>query len=134
MKAEKVIHTVLAGNAGVTALVGSRIYAVVMPQGPVYPCLTYRLVASTRLQGVYTDPGMARVTLQLTSFATSYEGAKELAEAVRLALERYGSALTGTPIAGVTVYDITIGSEADSYEPELEAFAQSTDFTVLHAE
>lgn len=136
MKAEKVVHSVLSAHAGVVAIVGTpaRIYPVVMPQEPTYPCITYRRVASERLQGVQSDPGMARVRLQVTSWASKYEDLKTLAEQVRLALERHGSAVTGTTIAGTTVYDIFMGSEADAYEPELDVFAHATDFTVVHAE
>jgi hypothetical protein len=134
MKAEKVIKTVLAAHAGTAALVGTRIYPVLMPQEPTYPCITYRQVDSSRLQGVQTNPGVARIRLQVTGWAKTYEETKSLAEQIRLALERYGSAITGTTIAGVVVYDIFMGSGADAYEPELDVFALSTDFTVVHEE
>ncbi len=134
MKAEKVIKTVLDAHAGTAALVAARIYPLVMPQEPAYPCITYRRVASERMQGVQTDPGVVRARLQVTAWAETYDACKGLAEQIRLALERHGSAVTGTAIAGVTVYDIFMGSEADAYEPELDKFAQAIDFTVVHAE
>ncbi len=134
MKAEKVIKTVLAAHAGVAGLVVARIYPVVMPQEPTYPNIVYRRVASERIQGVHSDPGVARVRLQVTAWAATYDECHALAEQVRLALERYGSAITGTTIAGVTVYDVFMGTEADAYEPELDKFAHATDFTVVHAE
>lgn len=138
MKAGLVIKTRLSGFAGVTALVGAapndRIYPVVLPEKCPMPAIFYRQIDSTRLQGPHSDPGVANVRMQVVSLATSYDAAKALAEQVRIALERYGTAITGTAIAGVTVYDITIGSDADSYEPELDLFAVSTDFTVTHQE
>ena len=138
MKAGKVIKYRLSTTAGVTAIVGAspadRIYPVVLPEKPVYPAITYRQVDSTRLQGPHSDPGVATVRVQVTAFAESFDAAKALAEQIRLSLERYGTAVTGTPINGVTVYDITVGSEADAYIAELDLFAISTDYTVTHQE
>lgn len=138
MKAGNVIKYVLANTAGVTALVGAspndRIYPVVLPEKPSYPAITYKQISGRRLQGVHDDPGVAIVTVQVTAFSGSFDEAKALAEQIRLALERHGTAVTGTPINGVTVYDITMGSDADDYVPELDIFAIATDFTVTHEE
>lgn len=134
MKAEKVIHNRLSTHAGVSALVSTRVYPLVLPQEPTYPAITYAKVSSQRIEAVHSDPGMAIIRIQVTCWALTFDSVKSLAEQVRLALERYGTAVTGTTIAGVTVYDIRMGSEADAYEPTLDAFASSIDFTVTHAE
>lgn len=134
MKAEKVVRERLSTHAGTTALVASRIYPVVLPQEPTYPAITFSRVSSQRIEGVHTNPGMATVRIQITCWASTFDSAKSVAEQVRLALERYGTSVSGTTIAGVTVYDIHMGSEADAYEPTLDAFASSVDFTVVHAE
>jgi hypothetical protein len=137
MKAEQVIQTRLTSFAGVTAIVGAspaRVYPIVLPQKPILPAIVYRRVSSERIEGVYSDPGMARVRIQITSWADKYTDVKNLAEQVRLALERFGSAVSGTPIAGVTVFDIHMGSEVDDYVPEVMAYAVATDFTVVHLE
>lgn len=134
MKAEKVIRSRLSTHAGVTALASTRIYPVVLPQEPTYPAITFSVVSSQRTEGVYSNPGMATVRFQITCWALTYDSVKSLAEQVRLALERYGTSVSGTTIAGVTVYDIHMGSSADAYEPTLDAFASSIDFTVVHAE
>lgn len=136
MKAESVIHYRLTTFSGTQALVGTRVHPVLLPQEPVYPAIVYKRTESRRTEGEYSDPGMAFVRIQVTCFSKDYVEVKALAEQIRLALERYGSALTGTPINGVTVYDIHMGSEADTYEPgeRLEVFAHATDFTVVHAE
>ena len=138
MKAGQVIKYRLANFAGVTAIVGAspndRIYPVVLPEKPTYPAVTYRQVSGRRLQGTHDDPGVGIVTVQVTAFAQTYDAAKALAEQIRLALERYGTAVTGTVIDGVTVYDITLGSDADEYVPELDIFAVATDFTVTFQE
>lgn len=137
MKAEKVIHYRLSNAAGVTAIVGSnpaRIYPMVIPETPTMPCISYQVIDSDRVQSVNTDPGIANVRIQVTCWAKTYADVKSLAEQVRLALERYGSWPSGLAVDGVTVYDIKIGSEADSFEPTLMVYAQATDYTVTHGE
>lgn len=137
MKAEKVIHYRLSNYAGVTAIIGSnpaRVYPMVVPQTPTVPCISYQLISSDRVEGVYTDPGIVNARIQVTCWAKSYTDVKSLAEQVRLALERYGSWPSGLAVDGVTVYDIKIGSEADTFEPGLELYAQATDYTVTHGE
>lgn len=138
MKAESVIYERLSTHSGVTAYVGAgpaaRVHPTVLPQGVQLPAIVYRRISSRRVQGVHSDPGYAYVTLQITCYAETFATVAALAEQVRVALERYGSAVTGTSIAGVTVYDIEFGSEASTYEPELGIEAYSLDVTVLHAE
>lgn len=138
MKACKVIKFRLTNFAGVTALVGAapndRIYPLAMPQVPVYPAITYKQVDSNRLMGTYDDPGVANVTVQVVAWAKTFDEVKALTEQIRLALERFGTAITGTPIDGVTVYDIKMGSDADGYIGELDIFFITTDFTVTHVE
>jgi hypothetical protein len=134
MKAETVIHYRLTTHAGVVDLVNDRVYPVALPQDPVYPCVNFRRVESRRVQGVYTDPGYAFATIQITCLAKKFSELTALVEQIRVALERHGSALTGTTIAGVLVYDITLGTEVSSYEPALDAYAHAIDFEVLHAE
>jgi hypothetical protein len=139
MKAADVLFTRLSTFAGVTAIVGSgtaaRIYGIALPQNVALPAIVMRATNSERIESVYSDPGMATVRMQLTCWsADSAKEARDLAEQVRGALERYGSALSGTVIAGVTVYDIHMGSEAELYDPEVKAFAVAVDYSVVHAE
>ncbi len=141
MKAETVLKHRLGSFPGVTALVGAgedgRVYPHVLPQDlpdSSYPAIVYKRVASRRLQGAHSDPGVAYVTLQVISLAKSADGMLALAEQVRLAMERYGKSITGTDIAGVTVYDTTLGSEASEYEDTLHVHFSTLDVTICHAE
>lgn len=139
MIAGDIIRTRLGQVAGVTGLVGAppndRIHKFWVPQKPTYPAIAYKQLGSDRLKGTYSDPGYAKVTVQLICLAKTADAADALAEQVRLALERFGSSQpAGIPFAGATVYDIEMGSSADGYSPEAEAFFVSTDWTVHHLE
>lgn len=138
MKAEKVIKYRLSTFAGVTAYVGAatadRVYPSALPQKPTYPAIVYKRINSRRLEGAHSSPGVCYATLQVVCLARTADEVLALTEQVRLALERYGSAVTGTVIDGVTVYDITIGSDASDYDDTLDVHITSTDFTVVHQE
>lgn len=137
MKAEKVIKYRLGTFAGVTALIGDRVYPGALPQDGVLPAIVFKRIASRRLRGAHSDPGIAYVTLQVISVGAKEAPADDvlaLAEQVRLALERYGRDLNGTPVDGVLVYDVQIGSESADYDPELDAHVITTEFTVNHHE
>lgn len=132
-----IVKTRLAAVAGVTAIVGARIYRGMTPQKPTYPCIVFRRVpnGSQRLRGVYSDPGYAKVPVQIVCLAKTQDQADAIAEQVRLALERFGSAQpAGTPFAGTTLYDIEMGSEAEGYAEDAEVFFVTTDYTVHHLE
>jgi hypothetical protein len=137
MKAEKVIKYRLGNFAGVTALVGDRVYPGALPQNPQLPAIVYKRAASRRLKGAHSDPGIAYVTLQVICVGAKEAPADDvlaLNEQVRLALERYGWSIAGGAVDGVIVYDIQIGSEAQDYDAELDAHVISTDYTVNHKE
>lgn len=131
-----VLKTRLGEVAGVTDLVGAppadRIYKFMTPEKPSYPAVVYRQISARRLTGTYGDPGVAFVTVQLVILAQTMDGAHALDKQVRLALERFGSDQpAGTPYAGTTLYDITVGSSADGYADDAQCFYVTTDYTLM---
>lgn len=133
-----VIKTRLEAVAAVTAIVGvppSRIYKGKAPQNPTYPCVVYRQSSSNRLQGTYSDPGYAMITVQIVSLADTLDEAHTLDKQIRLALERFGSDQpAGIPFAGGTLYDIKPGSSADGYADVVDKEFVTMDWTVHHLE
>lgn len=129
----------LQQTAGVTAIVGAppndRIYKFYLPQKPTYPAIAFRQVAARRLKGTYDDPGYAEITFQVISLAITMDEAHALDEQIRLALERFGSSQpAGIPFAGGTLYDMVLGSSADGFDEDSQAFFVTTDYTVHHLE
>lgn len=134
-----IIKTRLGAVSGVTTIVGSppndRIHKFWVPEKPTYPAIAFKLIDTDRLQGVHNDCGWVNATVQVISLAETADAALALAEQVRLALERYGSNQpAGIPFAGTTLYDIEMGSEAEGYAEEAEAFFVTQDWTVEHLE
>jgi hypothetical protein len=105
----------LAANAGVSALVGSRIKPDVMQQkwdvknGPV---LTYAIVSTTHDHPLNGLAGIARSRIEFTSFASSRLMANAVAEAVRQSgLPGY----TGT-MGGIEIESVMLESGSQSLD------------------
>jgi len=73
----------LKGTAAVSALVAARVWPMVAPQGQALPYLVYRRVDSVPVNhaGGTTADDFTRI--QLDCYASTYDGARVLADAVR---------------------------------------------------
>ena len=109
----KAIYARLQAVAGVTALVGTRVYPLRLPQGPTYPAIRYQKIDAPRTHLMTWDPGEVHARVQVDSYAKTYDGAQALAAQVRGALSRWGGAA-----GGVTVEHVFLDDERDIDEPE----------------
>ena len=80
----------LAAEAGVTALVGTRIYPVVIPQEPTYPCVAY----STQIANatVMKEAGMIDLcTIQFSIVSPKLEDCEAVENALRDVFDYMGT-------------------------------------------
>lgn len=136
MRAEKVIYTLLTGDAGVLALVGAspntRIYPSRLPQNTLMPAIAYQLVSGMEMTPIDAQAGrqLVRSRVQVTAMGKNYSDVKTLVEAARIAC-LYKSGVIG----GVTVLAILRDSVGpDTHDDDLNLYLQSIDFMVTHYE
>lgn len=84
---EQAFWFTIQNDATVAALVVSRVYPVLAPQGAVLPYATFQRISTLRVYHMGGATGLARVRMQADCYAADYPGAKALATAVRGALE-----------------------------------------------
>lgn len=109
LQPEKHIYQVLAGNPSVARRVGFRIYAVAVPKTD-FPFLVYKRANIAR-EGTLSGPlYLPMMSIQIASWALTHDGARELADDVRLALDHRTATL-----AGVTIEDMRLVSETDDF-------------------
>lgn len=101
----------LTSQTAVSSLIGSRVYPLIAPMGTPLPLVVYQRTAVERPQSLAGNVGNPVVTLQLTTYGTSYTSVKAIARAVRLAVDNW----TGTT-AGVTIQRTTLVTEADGVD------------------
>ena len=101
----------LSGQTAISQYVGSRVYPHMAPLGTPLPLVVYQRTNVERPRSLTGNVGSPLVTLQLTSYATSYTSVKSIARAIRLAVDNW----TGTT-AGVTIQRTTLMLETDGIE------------------
>ena len=88
MNASESLYARLAGNAGVAALVGARIYPVSIPQVPTMPCISYSLRSEPTAHCMTeTASTIKRANYTIQCWDVDWDGAIELAEAVEAAID-----------------------------------------------
>jgi hypothetical protein len=123
---EATLFAKLSATSGLTALVGTRIYPLIMPQGATYPAVTYqRISTEPRESCMVADCGIARARIQVTAWAEAFSAAKAIADQVRQALQRW----TTTGIQGPFI----IG-EYDLYDEEALKYGAAIDAEVVYTE
>lgn len=124
------VRAVLAADAGVAAIVGTRIYADRWPKGVTYPAIRYEHLNEESTQHMTGLSGLADSYLEVACRASTRLAATSLAEAVRLALSRYSGTSSGVVVdqihpsgGSTTVEEPTDGSDRAIYEHEREFHA-----------
>ena len=127
---EAIINRLLA-TAGVTALVGTRVYPGVRTQGAALPALVFNRISGVRDYTMIEASGQVESRVQIDAWAASYAAAKTLARAVRASL----SGIAGT-YSGVEVQGVFLDGERDSFEGEApdRLYRVSMDFNVWAVE
>ena len=108
---EAFIFQRLTSQTAVSSLIGSRVFPMIAPTGTQLPLVVYQRTGVDRPRSLTGNVGNPVVTLQLTSYGTSYTSVKSIARAVRLALDNW----TGTT-AGVTIQRTSLQTEADGVD------------------
>ena len=107
---EAVLRTALVGSTAFTSLVSSRIYPVLAPASAAMPFVTWRRTGIDREQTLGAPMGMPRVTVEYSIYGTTYENAREIADAMRVVLDGYGGT-NGT----TTVNQTSLENESDDF-------------------
>lgn len=87
MAVEQDIYAFLIANSGVAALVGTRIYPLMIPQDADLPAVAYRRIDTPRHYSHDGYSGLARPRFQFDCVGSSYSSARALAAAVRVAFQ-----------------------------------------------
>lgn len=130
MVIEEGLYAYLAGYAGLTALVDSRIYPLQAPEDAIYPLVVYQRISGPRVYSHDGASGLAHPRFQITSWGEIYPDAKAVAKQVRLALSGYA----GTMGDDVDVDAAFLVNELERYDPETKRWGVIQDYIIWHHE
>ena len=132
---EQFLYWRLTTHTSVSSLVDTRVYPVIAPMGTPLPLIVYQRTNVTREQSLAGPVGAPVVSIQLTSYATSYTACKQIARGVRLAVDGW----TGTT-QSVSITRTSLESESDGVmmptddtQQPYYSVQQAFDFRVMEA-
>lgn len=119
----------LSTEAGLAALVGTRVYPVQLPQGATLPAVTYQRISTQVVQHRGSvAPSFSRPRFQLNCWASSYDGTVALRAAVRAAMGTLAQA--SSPRIDVAL----LADDRDVVEATPGRWVASLDYFVWHKE
>lgn len=127
---EQALYAKLAGTAGVTNIVSTRIYAIKLPQAPTFPAISYERV-STGGRTLFHN-GISQVAepiFQLSCWAENPKSAKQLAAEIRKALHGWSGSQSGE-----TIFRSEVINEIDLWDEEISIYHVVVEVQILHRE
>lgn len=95
---ESVLLNALVTTTTVSSIVSSRVFPVLAPTTAALPFITYRRTGIKRAQTLTGPMGTPQVSMDFDVYATTYEGARDLADRVRSVLDGYGGTFDNTEV------------------------------------
>jgi hypothetical protein len=84
----KTIRSITLADATVSGLVGTRMYSDALPQQATLPAIRYLIIDTLPTECLVHIAAIARARIQVDCYANTRAASVELADAVRLALEK----------------------------------------------
>jgi hypothetical protein len=132
MNIEEAIYSKLTGDAGVSALVSTRVYPNVVPQDIAMPAVAYQRISTVRDMAHDGPLGIAHARFQFTISASSYSSARNVANAIRAAVDGVSGTWGGE--GGVVIEASWVENEVDGYNQAGEEQVVRMDVLVIHQE
>jgi len=128
MSADTVIKTLLDAAAGITALVGTRVYADHRPEGDALPALVFSVISETPDTPFNAVAGPEPVTgpVQVAAQAATRARGRGLIPQAGLACPKQSGRFCR--VGTSCVVESTTGP--DSYDPLVDTYQQTIDFVV----
>ena len=134
MSFESSLETHLANDAGVAALVGTRIRPEVIAQRETLPAITHTSVSSTHEHNLGGATGVCHSRVQLDCYAATKAEAIAVREAVRLALVGYRGTIGDVFVNGVLVERKFSSTDAPEDGSDNWRYVEMIEFLITHSE
>ena len=118
--------SLLAGEATISTLVGSRVYITKAPQTAVLPHIIITQMGTDEYKALDATPGMRSVDFDIDCKADRSIEAAALGDAVRVFIDDY----TGTA-GSQTISAVLVNDEGTDYEPPADASDTGVHVTLL---
>ncbi|HEG43246.1 MAG TPA: DUF3168 domain-containing protein [Phycisphaerales bacterium] len=132
---EKAIYSLLSGDPTLSALVGTRIDPMIVPQGTAMPAVTYMQIPSWRDNTLDGPSGLVRSRWQINCWALTTAEARTVSNAVRQAIAGYSGSGTGVVIQAIMAPDLEIDIMANPAGKDVaRRYGKTQDFEIWFCE
>lgn len=113
MSIQRALYSYLTGVSAVSALVGTRIYTHVAPEGAALPRVTVQKVSETHPDHLLGASGLVHTRVQVDCWDDDADGVIALGDAIRTAVHGFRGAMGDESLA---IRRSTVDTRRDSYE------------------
>ena len=132
--AESAVKKLLDSHAGLTALIGTSSYELMLPQSPSYPCITYyRTSTPQRMSMMGADSDIVRPIISVAAWSPVNADVKAVCAQVIACLRRYRGTVAVTS-GSIEVLDIYLHNEIYSFDDVARIYTATLDFEIVHRE
>jgi hypothetical protein len=128
------LYSYLISKTAITALVATRIYPLIAPEGAAYPFLIYQRISTQHEHNMAGSSGLATATVQLDAYSDTYAEAKSIGNAIRTALDGYRGSMGGTFVSRCHIGDERDLLDITNVADEFGSFRWSADFKIAYHE
>jgi hypothetical protein len=134
--AEAALFSILTTDSAITAIVGTRVYPDLLPQGVTYPAIRTQRISTPRSQYRALDgvAGYASPRMQIDCYALSRSAAITLAQAVYAELEGYHGMANGLRVDAISTEDEGASVETDIGPNGAAVYGERLDVVMFHPE
>ncbi len=123
MNEGRAIYTILTEDAGVSAVVGTRVYPQVAAQGAAFPFVVYVLQDNTPSDTKSGVSTLDEIRYDIVAAAETYSALSSLTERIRLALDRYSGTVSGIVVDSIQFTELDVDND-----PATETFVSSSEY------
>jgi hypothetical protein len=131
------LRAYLLDDAAIAAIVGTRIYPIVLPQGQVQTSIVYTRISGFGDNHMLGPSGLSRPRIQIDCWSQSADTAAQLANLVKERVDGFrGSWLWGedSPAEAIVVQGVFFEGERENYDDAAGLYRVSRDYFIWHAE
>ena len=121
------VYSYFSAVAGVTAVIGDRIYPTTLPLGATLPAIVYHQISGPREYPLGSSAGPVHARIQFDAYGTTAKAAKQAVDAIEAALSGFAGSYSG-----LTVHGAWVDNELTNYDAVPLVYHRLLDVTVLY--
>jgi hypothetical protein len=123
------LRSFLLADPLIAAMIVSRIFPVVLPQGQREPSIVYTRVSGLGDHTMQGASGLSRPRFQIDAWAVTQDDAAALASLVKDRIDGYRGLMGAVPVQGVFFAD-----EREDYQSDIDMHRMSRDYLIWYEE